>query len=164
MYTQLNVKRVLFQTIQFNVCTVSMSKTDLFQPIQFSISTQFTCKTVLFQAIQFSISTHFSSIWPYQVRVDLGNEGVLCISQSSSIAGTSPSDCLVSYSGNSLGWGAYPQQRSSRCIQKLQPTGQFKTLISVSFPLVEAPLKLLFRNGGKLLPFISFWKSFRFSI
>ena len=26
-----------------------------------------------------------------------GNEGVLCISQSSSITGTSPSDCLVSY-------------------------------------------------------------------
>ena len=26
-----------------------------------------------------------------------GNEGVLCIPQSSSIAGTSPSDCLVSY-------------------------------------------------------------------
>ena len=31
-----------------------------------------------------------------------GNEGVLRISQSSSIAGTSPSDCLVSYPGHSL--------------------------------------------------------------
>ena len=31
-----------------------------------------------------------------------GNEGVLCIPQSSSIAGTSPSDCLVSYQGHSL--------------------------------------------------------------
>ena len=30
------------------------------------------------------------------------NEGVLCIPQSSSITGTSPSDCLVSYSGHSL--------------------------------------------------------------
>ena len=32
-----------------------------------------------------------------------GNEGVLCIPQSSSIAGTLPSDCLVSYPGHSLG-------------------------------------------------------------
>ena len=33
-----------------------------------------------------------------------GNEGVPCISQSSSITGTSPSDCLVSYPEHSLGW------------------------------------------------------------
>ena len=32
-----------------------------------------------------------------------GNEEVLRIPQSSSIAGTSPSDCLVSYPGHSLG-------------------------------------------------------------
>ena len=39
-------------------------------------------------------------------RVDLGAmEGVLCISQSSSITGASPSDCLVSYPGHSLGQG-----------------------------------------------------------
>ena len=36
-----------------------------------------------------------------------GNKGVLHIPQSSSIAGTSPSDCLVSYPGHSLG-GSYP--------------------------------------------------------
>ena len=36
-----------------------------------------------------------------------GNEEVLRIPQSSSIAGTSPSDCLVSYPGHSLG-GSYP--------------------------------------------------------
>ena len=36
-----------------------------------------------------------------------GNEGVLRIPQSSSTAGTSPSDCLVSYPGHSLG-GYYP--------------------------------------------------------
>ena len=36
-----------------------------------------------------------------------GNEGVLCIPQSSSIAGTSPSDSLVSYPGHSLG-ESYP--------------------------------------------------------
>ena len=36
-----------------------------------------------------------------------GNEGVLRIPQNSSIAGTSPSDCLVSYPGYSL-VGSYP--------------------------------------------------------
>ena len=35
-----------------------------------------------------------------------GNERVLCIPQSSRITGTSPSDCLVSYPGHSLG-GSY---------------------------------------------------------
>ena len=37
-----------------------------------------------------------------------GNEGVLHIPQSSSITGTSPSDCLVSYQGHLLGEGSYP--------------------------------------------------------
>ena len=36
-----------------------------------------------------------------------GKEGVLCIPQSFSITGTSPSDCLVSYLGYSLE-GSYP--------------------------------------------------------
>ena len=31
-----------------------------------------------------------------------GNEGVLCIPQSPSITGNSPSDCLMSYPGHSL--------------------------------------------------------------
>ena len=38
VYTQLNVKTVLFQAIQFSMSTVSMSKTFPFQAIQFSIS------------------------------------------------------------------------------------------------------------------------------
>ena len=46
VHTQLNVKTILFQAIQFSVSTISMSK------------------TVLFQVIQFCISTQFSSIWP----------------------------------------------------------------------------------------------------
>ena len=37
-----------------------------------------------------------------------GNERVLCIPQSSSTAGTSPSDCLVPYPGHSLWRGSYP--------------------------------------------------------
>ena len=36
-----------------------------------------------------------------------GNKEVLCIHQSSSITEASPSDCLVSYPGHSLG-GSYP--------------------------------------------------------
>ena len=52
-----------------------------------------------------------------------GNEGVLHIPQSSNIAGTSPSDCLVSLSGHSLGGGLTPLQRSSQCILQPWPTG-----------------------------------------
>ena len=61
-----------------------------------------------------SVITQFSSSWPMDrtlsgattpgqsgPRSD-GNEGVLCIPQSSSITGTLPSDCLVSYPGHSL--------------------------------------------------------------
>ena len=70
-------------------------------------------KTIPSQPIQFSISTHFSYIWPIDRTLSGattsgqsgpgsdGNEGVLCIPQSSSITGTSPSDCFVSYLGKS---------------------------------------------------------------
>ena len=47
---------------------------------------------------------------PLRASVDLGAmimRGVLCIPQSSSITGTSPSDCLVFYPGHSLG-ESYP--------------------------------------------------------
>ena len=37
-----------------------------------------------------------------------GNEGVLRIPQSSNTAGTSPSDCLVSYQHTRWGGGSYP--------------------------------------------------------
>ena len=72
-------------------------------------------ETVLLQAIQFSISTLFSAIRPIDKTLSGpsipgqtgpgsdGNEVVLCITQSSSITGTSPSGCLVSYPGQSLG-------------------------------------------------------------
>ena len=44
VYTQLHVKTVPCQTIQFSVNTVSISKIALFEIIQFCISTQFKCK------------------------------------------------------------------------------------------------------------------------
>ena len=60
-----------------------------------------------------------------------GNEGVPINPQGPSITGTSPSDCLVSYPGNSLG-GLTPLQRCSQCILQPQPTGQY-TELNVSF-------------------------------
>ena len=122
------LKTVLFQTIQFNISvlckckfTVELSKTFLFQAIQFS-------QTVLIQTIHFSVSTqfkyqnnslssnlvsHISSIWPIDRTLlgtttpghswpgSDGNDGGIHIPQSSSITGTLPSDCLVSYPGHS---------------------------------------------------------------
>ena len=48
-----------------------------------------------------------------------GNKRVLYIPKSSSITGTSPSDCLVSYPG------LIPLQRSSLCFLQPQLTGLF---------------------------------------
>ena len=76
---------VLFQTIQFSVSTVSKSKTVLFQSVQFSVSTQFS-----------SVRTIDRTLSGHSGPGSDGNEGVLRIPQSSSIIGTSPSDCLVS--------------------------------------------------------------------
>ena len=71
-------------------------------------------KSVLLQTILFSISTPFSSVWPIDRTLsgattpgqsgagNNDNNGVLCILQSSSITGTSPSNYLVSYPEHSL--------------------------------------------------------------
>ena len=77
-------------------------------------------KTFLFQAIQFIRYYHS---WQSGPESD-GNEGVLRIPQSSSTAGTSPSDYLLSYPGYSLGGGLTPLQRSSQSILQPQLTGQ----------------------------------------
>ena len=58
-------------------------------------------KTVLFQTVQCSISMQLEWTWSD------GNKGVLHIPQNSSFAGASPSDCLMSYTGHSLG-ESYP--------------------------------------------------------
>ena len=58
------------------------------------------------------------------------NEGVLRIPQSSSITGTSPSDCLGSYRGHLL-WDLTSLQRSSRYILQHQPTGQIDLCIAI---------------------------------
>ena len=71
-------------------------------------------KTILFRTIQFSIITQFSSIWSIDKTLpgattlsqsepgSDSKEGVLRIPQSSSMTGTSSSDCLVSYTGHTL--------------------------------------------------------------
>ena len=88
-----------------------MSKIFLFQTIQFS-------QTVLMQTIRFSISMQLVLFNPWIVPLSgatttgqsepgsNGNEGVL------RIPGTSPSDCLVSYPGYSLG-GVLPLYREA---------------------------------------------------
>ena len=106
----------------------------LFRPIQFS-------QIFLIQTIQFSISLHFSSIrLVYRAQSGTttpgksgpasdGNEGMLRIPQSSSITEASPSDCLASYLGYSLG-ESYPSAEvpsvySTRLGKKLN-WGRFK--------------------------------------
>ena len=113
MSTQFNCQTVLMQTIQFSIRIVFVYtqlnvKTVLFQTVLFSLSTVSMSKAVLFQTIQFCISTQFSSIWPRDRTLSCasipgqnghrsnGNEGALCILQSSSITAASPSSCLVS--------------------------------------------------------------------
>ena len=90
---------------------------ELFYFKRFSLASirSLNIKTDLLQVIQFSISAQFSSIWPIDRTLSgtttpeqswtgrEGNEDVLRIPQSSSITGTSSSDCLVTYPGHSLG-------------------------------------------------------------
>ena len=102
-----------------------MSKQFYFK--QFSLVKQFYFN-------QCSISAQFSSIWPKGTTLSGatyldqsrpgsdGNKGVCCIPLSSSIIGTSSSDCIASYLGHSLWKGLTPVQRSSRCILQPQPT------------------------------------------
>ena len=129
LWTQSNVKTVLYWTIQSIVSTVLMSKTFPFQKIQFNISTQVKCK------YKFNCQTHFyfklfnlvnqfyfkQFSWAKVYTLALsgasipgqsgpesnGNEGVLRIPQSPSITGTSPWDCLVSYQ-DTRWWWPYP--------------------------------------------------------
>ena len=82
--------------------------------------------------MQKHLKQQLSSIWPIVRTLSgantSGQRELGSIPQSSSITGTSPSVCLVFYSGQSLlGGDLTPLQRSSRCILLPQPTG--KTLV-----------------------------------
>ena len=112
-----------------------MPKTVPILTVQLSMSTQFKwkysliVKTFLFWAfqfsqaalvltIQFSISTQLVLFNPYIDATIPGqngpgsndNEGVLHIPTTSSITGTSPLDCIVSYSRHSLGTDTPPTE------------------------------------------------------
>ena len=102
-------KTFLFQTIQFSQTILSIVfvhtqlnvKTVLFQVIQFTISMQFSSIWPIDRTLSGATTLGLSG-----PRSD-GNERVLHMPQSSCITGTSPSDCLVSYLPHSL-WGSYP--------------------------------------------------------
>ena len=105
-------------------------------------------KTVLFQTIQFTISTEFSSVWPKDRTlssavtlclsrpVSNGNKRIPFIPQSSSITGASPSDCLVSYPGQSLR-ECYPSAEMQSVYSTV--SGEWVTVHSLveSYPSVE---------------------------
>ena len=130
-----------------------MKKQFYFKQFNSSLVCSVNVKTVLFQRIQLSISTQFITIWTIdrtlsgttilgwsEPRSD-GNEEVLRIPHSSSITGASPSDCLVSYPGQSL-------QRCSRCILQPQPTGP---QIFELFPNLLLKFKLIWMKIGQII-------------
>ena len=117
----------------------------------------------------------FNSIWPRDRTVsgaaipglsgpsNDGNKGVLCIPQSSSITGISPSHCLVSYLGHSLRgsypsaemqsvYSAAPADRATEGLEILTDIGGGELLWYLSLALI-------------LLPFVqqqlSFWLDVR---
>ena len=94
------------------------------------------------QAIQFSLNTQFRSIWPIDRTLSGATttgqsgpgsdriEGVHRISQSSSITGASPSDCLVSYPDSRCG-RLTPLLRCSRCIRLGDRSFNYKLIIII---------------------------------
>ena len=96
VYTQLNVKTVLFQTIQ-------SSKSTHFKYQNFYFE-QFSLALVQFSSIWLIDMTPSGAIAPSQSGTGSdGNKGVLRIPQSSSIARASPSDYSMSSPRHSLG-------------------------------------------------------------
>ena len=77
------------------------------------------------------------------------NERVPRIPRNSNIAGTSPSDFLVSYTGHSMGGGLTPLQRSSQCILQPQSTRQpRKSFYKISTVVIRIEYtKARVRNG-----------------
>ena len=95
-----------------------MSKQFYFMQLCLALVRRLNIKTVLFQVIQFSISTHFSSIWPIDKTIlgattpgfsgleSDGNEGVICIPESSSIM--EPHHQIILYHIHDTRWGVLP--------------------------------------------------------
>ena len=108
------------------------------------MSTQFTCQNS-------SISSN--SIWPIDSALSDAttprqsgtgsddNEGELHIPQSSSITGTSPSDCLLSYPGHSLG-GVYLFYRGAVSVFYRPPPHPTGKIVSRFIVIICTFLKL----------------------
>ena len=92
---------LLIQTIQFSISVVFVNtqlnvKTVLFWTIQFSINTHFSSIWPIDRLYQ---------VLPHRARVDLGamvNKGRSAFPKAPVLLEASPSDCLVSYPGHSL--------------------------------------------------------------
>ena len=105
-----------------------------------------------------NINTQFSSIWPiYRTLSDDtspgqngpgsdGNEGVLCVLQCSSITGTSPSDCLVSYPRHTLVGGSYPSAEKQSVYSTTPSTWAKMIWVDLGFRLT---LLLKYRTHSK---------------
>ena len=108
VFTKLNVKTVLFQTIQFSISTQFSST----RPIDRTLS----------DATALGKSGH---------EYD-SNDGLLRIPQCSRITGISPSDCLVSYYQDILAGGGglthHLHFRKAVCILQTQPTRQLSEI------------------------------------
>ena len=126
LYKQLNVKHFYFK--QFCLTFI------IYLQCQ---STQFKCHKVLFDP----------GIGPYQVlplwtRMDRGamkrqcNEGILYISQRSSITKASPSDCLVSYPGHRLA-ESYPSAETQSVYSAAPPDWATGYSLGESYPSAE---------------------------
>ena len=120
----LNEPQLVFFTL-FNVWLISNSnikeldeKRVLFQTTQFNVSTLFSSILAIDRTI--SSGTNSSMIGP---GINC-HESVLWIPQSSSVSEASPSDCFMSYPGHSRG-RLTPLQSCSRCILKPRLTGPY---------------------------------------
>ena len=90
----------------------SLSNNSIYHVIFF---TQFKCQTPIDRTLTGATTPGQSG-----PRND-ANERILCILQSSSINGVSPSDCLISYPRHSF-WVLIHPQRHSQCILQPQST------------------------------------------
>ena len=115
-YTQLNDETVLFLIIHFNKVNWSQALlciTNSSIKHQSFVYIQFECLTALVWPIDRTQSN--ATTWGLSGPRSNDNEGVLCIPQSSSITWISPSDCLVSHLGYSLGL-SYPPADDAVCV------------------------------------------------
>ena len=132
-----------------------MSKQFYFKQFNLVYVRSIHVKTVLFQAVRIGIITQFSSIWSID-RTQLvattpgqsgpgtdGNQRVLILPQSSTITGTSPSNCLVSYPGHwlLLGGGSYPSAEV-QLVYSTAPAVRAKHFISCLKENMKLKLKL----------------------